>query len=124
MPSIFPASDEHIRCLKCLEKGHSPSGCSNCWTCTPRVCKDRQNRLQMLMLKEALSVKLSDSGGSLALKTERPVFAPVASSSKAKLSEVSKLLGSLSALVPDHLFKTLKKLVEKANCVLRNIEPF
>lgn len=76
--ALCPASSQHLMntlgVFNCLEKGHSPSGCSNCWTCTPRVCKDRQNRLQMLMLKEALFVKLSDSGGSLALKTERPVF--------------------------------------------------
>lgn len=68
----------------------------------------------MLPLKEALYITLSGSGGSLALKTERLVLAPVASSSKAKLSEVSKSLRSLLVLVHDPSVKALKAtLIEK-----------
>lgn len=54
-PAVFLASDKHVRCLKCLGEGHFLSGGSVCWTFTPRAFKDRQNRLQVLLLIEDLA---------------------------------------------------------------------
>lgn len=61
-PAIFLGSSDHIRCLKCLGEGHSPSGFSVFQTFTSRAFMERQNRLQVLLLKKALEAKPAESG--------------------------------------------------------------
>lgn len=98
-PAVFLASNVYVQGLKCLGGDHFPAHCAIYCIFITWAQKERQNRLQTLLLVETLSIKyLGFNNYEGSEKKHRRLESALSTSGSKKVSVMKALVSALSSV--------------------------